>query len=445
MTRIPRLFKKGTPGYGGSAVLTGIAFFFYGSTRFCFFILLQWRYGSALVGNYNLVLSTAMPAALFITSIFNTCLPKFASEARGRDDMEEFYYIVGIIFRLLLLTAVLSAGAYYLLSDGIAAQFDVQMEDIFKWGAPVILLFCTYHFFKHMYYVLDKVKLYAAMEAAAFVLFFTSLFICLKNRTEHFMLVPMVIQLGFFSLASAVIFFPHLRKINWLRAGAAQRKKFKQRTRELFRYAVITGTGTALSSIAVHIFTIILGKCADVSSVGRFSLVRATLEPAVYLFRIMTTLNIPKISFIYGTGNLVKLVEFFREKSRKLFVLTTLLFLPAILFSPVISRVLFRNETATGAAALIALMLIRHYLQTSGVFHLNFLTATRYPLVPQVISPISLFIQFPFVPVVFAHYGLAGLGGLILVGEILRSTVIVWLGEKKLALMKNSRSNEAKS
>ena len=41
---------------------------------------------------------------------------------------------------------------------------------------------------------------------------------------------------------------------------------------------------------------------------------------------------------------------------------------------------------------LFALMLFTFFLRTVGVFHLNFLNATRYPLIPNLISPLTIFI-----------------------------------------------------
>lgn len=419
--------KSSEQGFISDTVLTGIAFVFYGGTRLGFNIIVQLVYGSAVVGNYNLVLSTAMLAPLFITSIFNIPLSKFASEARGKGKREEYLFYVGISFWMLLIAAALASLVYFVFSASIAGQFKIN-AGLFKWGAPVCLFYCVYHFFKQLYYVVNRVKLYTVVEVISSLLFFGGLYICIRNRYDDLLLVPVLVHLVFFSIVSAAVFFRDLKHLGWMRRLG----DYKNQLKELFKYSTITGLGTALTSISLHIFTIILGKCADIRSVGHFSLVRTTVEPATYLFRVMTMVNFPKIAYIYGSGEYSRLKRFVRDNFKRFLILCTLLFLPVMALSPVICRFLFKQEVTAGIVVLFALMLATMFLRTVGVFHLNFLSATRYPLIPNLISPAGIFILLPFIPLVFKHYGLAGLGGLILLGEILRSAFIITIGEKKL-------------
>jgi O-antigen/teichoic acid export membrane protein len=238
----------------------------------------------------------------------------------------------------------------------------------------------------------------------------------------------MIIHLGFFSAVSLVFFFKYLRNMFWI----SRLKEYKSRLTAFFKYSLVTGIGTALTSISLHIFTVVLGKYADIKSVGHFSLVRSTVEPANYLYRIVGMVNFPRIAYIYGSGNITSLKNFVRDNFKKFFVFASLIFLPAVLLTPYFSKLLFKEENTSGLILLFALMLLTLYLRTIGVFHLNFLSATRYPHIPNLISPAGIFIVIPFIPLVFNSYGTGGLGVLIFTAEVVRSACIITLGEKKL-------------
>ena len=409
------------------SVFTGIAFAFYGGTKFAFNLLVQIVYGSETVGNYNLVLSSAMIAPLFITSIFGIAMSKFASEARGKKDHQRFLFFVGFNFWVFLLLAAASSVIYLLFSQRIALLVKGSAH-IFVWGPPIIFLFCIYNFFRRLYYILEKIKLYTLLEVTSSILFFICLAVCLVKKLENSLLLPMIVHLGFFSAVSFFLCFKYIRQMSWL----TRFKEYKSPLAAFFKYSLITGFGTALTAISLHIFTIVLGKCADIKSVGHFSLVRSTVEPSSYLFRIVGMVNFPKIAYIYGSGNIAALKSFVKDNFKKFSIFVSLLFLPAVLLTPYFSRFLFKTENTGGLVLLFALMLLTLYLRTVGVFHLNFLSATRYPLFPNIISPVSIFIVIPFIPFVFNSFGPGGLGVLIFSAEVVRSACIILMGEKKL-------------
>lgn len=423
----PAPLKKET-GFFNNSLLTATAFAFFGSTKFGFNILVQWFYDSTYVGNYNLVISSAMIAGLVITSIFNVAVSKFASEARGKNDNEEFLFVVGFYFRMLAASAVVVSLVFYFLAETIARHVSGD-PSLFKWAPSIVFLFCFYNFFKRFYYVMDMVFLYTVIEVIAVILFFASLVICLLKKQDHLLLLPTVLHMAFFATASFILFFKHLRSNTW-------RTRFKQyigKVKALFYYSLIAGTGTAITTASMHMFAVILGYAADARSVGHYSLLRSTVEPANYLYRILTTVNFPRIAFLYGQGNIEKLKGFVRKGSRQLALLTASAFIPAAFLSPYISRFIFKTGVPEGAVLLFSLMLLALFIRTAVVFHLSFLSATRYPHIPNLISPLAMILIMPFIPMVFTHFGLAGLGWLILLAEIVRTVSIYILGEKKLS------------
>jgi O-antigen/teichoic acid export membrane protein len=420
-----------------SHLYTGIAFACFGATRFGFNILVQWVMGSETVGYYNIVLSAALMIPLFITPMFGLSMTKFASEARGRNDREEFLFVVGFNYWALIVVGIITAVVFSLSIGYMSAHFNMP-ERLFNWAPLIILLTCVYLYFKRLFFVLEKVKLYAVLEIVSAVVFFISLYICLDRGYRHYLLIPFVLQLGVFCLAAQVYFVKEVWQLHWMRHF----KSYKDRLGTMSKYAGITGIGTALTSISLHFFTLILGGVADMKSVGHFSLIRATVEPGNYLFRIITMINLPKMAYMYGKKEYLKLTKYTRENMKHFGWVISPIFLLAASISPVIAGVLFKEGHTNGQTLLLAFLILRLFSRTLGVFHVNFLSATRYPHIPNLIGPLSVFIVVPFIPIVFTNYRLAGLGALILAGELLRVSLVTVWGEKKMSELTNERLAE---
>jgi O-antigen/teichoic acid export membrane protein len=414
---------------------TGIAFAFFGATRFGFNLLVQWVMGSETVGHYNLVLSSALMISLFLLQLFGVSISKFASEAKGKGDEAEFYFVVGFNFWLMILIASLTAGCYYLLIPKIAAQFETSTT-LFYWSPAIILLTCANLFFRRLYFVVEKIKFYSVLEITAAFIFFACLYVCLMNEYRDWLLLPFIIQMGVFCSISIIVFFKQVMHLRWLKDLSL----YKNRLPFIFKYSAITGIGSALTSISMHIFTLVLGGVADITGVGHFSLVRSTVEPSTFLFRIINMVQFPKIANIYGKGDFQALRLYMQNSIRRLGKIISLGFIPFILATPYLARFLFGPNRVLGQTMLLGLMLTTFYLRTLSVCHINFLNATRYPHIPNFFGPLAIFIAIPFISPVYNLYGLGGLGVLILSAEIIRFTIVTIVGKNKMAGMEEDFS-----
>ena len=364
---------------------------------------------------------------LFLSPIFGVSTSKFASEARGKKDFREFDFVVGLNFWLFLSVSLIFSGGFFFFIPTMASQFNADIA-LFYWGPIIILFTSTYLFFKRIFFVLDKFKSYALLETITAVLFFVLLILCIHLKAYKWLLLPLVIQLGIFSTVSFFLFYKHLMHLHWIKGL----KHYREKLWDFFKYSMITGLGTALTVVSMHLFTLVLGGVADIRSVGYFALVRSTVEPANYLFRVITMVNFPKIAYIYGTGNLIRLKDYMQQNIKKFLKLISLAFIPAIFLSPFISSALFGLKHPASLSWLLASLLITYYLRTLSVFHVNFLSATRYPLIPNITGPLAVILVVPLIPVVFLHFGLEGLGILILTGELIRFTIVTVMGHNKL-------------
>jgi len=420
----------GKKSFGRAHLLTAIAFAAYGITKFSFNLVVQHFHGSVAVGNYNLVLSAALMLPLFFAPLFGVTTSKYAAEARGKNDRQDFLLVVGFNFWLLTGSAVLLGLLFYLFSPALAKWYGAAVE-LYYWGVPIIILSALYLYFKRLFFAVEQLKFYTLLEVTSALVFFISLGICLYLGFSRMLLLPLILQTAVFDAAALLFFRKDLFQRTWLR----RLRHSKVQLRAYFNYSLVTGIGSALSTVSLHIFTLVLGSEADVRSVGRFALMRSTLEPANYLFRIFNMVQLPKIAFIYGSGNMQELGRYLKEGTRKYKQLISLLFVPVILCSHFIARMLYGNQYQWPLTLLAAFMLTTVYLRTMGVFYINFLNGTRFPHIPNSAGPLTIFAAVPFIPLAYNLWGLAGLGGLILLAEIVRYAWVAVAGKKKLNLL----------
>lgn len=410
-------------------VLTAIGFAAYGLTKIAYNYFVLRRFGPETLAVNNLSLSAALLMSILISNLFATSMSRFAAEALGRQEQASFLFVVSFNLWLLLGCSALAALGFLLFSGWIAVQVGTTPESI-RIGAALVVLNTVYTYFKALSYVVQEVRQYTVLEIVSALIFFVALFFCLHWNRRDLLLLPFLLQFGFFALWSAVL----NRKVIWHVAAFRQWTKRARESAGMMRYSVITGFGTTGSMIVSHVFTLTLGHIADARAVAFFSSVSAALDPLNLVPRLLTTVTFPRIARLLGQGQTGGLVHFTRQNYRRLLVFTAVSCVGALVMAPELTTVLFGRGTHE-LLPFVRIMLLARFLPVIGVFHVSFLSGTHFPLFPNLMGPLALVVTLPLLPVGLGAAGLAGVGGVVLLSSVIRTFPTLAYGEAKLTAM----------
>lgn len=407
-------------------LLTGISLGLYGLTKIGFNVIVLKYYDSETVGIYNLAISASLLIGILVSNLFYFSISKFTSEALGKEDHDEFWFFTNLNFWVLLLTSILFATIFYLLSPWIVKQFGGNIA-LYRWSAFLIILNSLYNYFKNFSYVIDKIGRYTILEIVSSILFFTTLVVCLLNDLKDQLLLPMFIQMGLFCFYSIFANLKYLSILKWLQFY----KRFKNRIRDFIKYSLITGLGTTFSMWLTHIFTLLLGRYADARIVGYFSVINSAVDPLNFIPRVLNMVSFPRISYLYGKKDYLELYQFIKRNYKRILVLSTLLCVILLLVSSVLIEILF-NTYISENDVLLKMMIIARCFGIIAVFHIGFLSGTKYPLIPNLTGPIALVLSIPLLPLFYNELGIIGIGVVVLFSALLKGIVPIIYGEKIL-------------
>lgn len=407
-------------------VLTGISLGLYGLTKVSFNIIVLKYYNSELVGSYNLAISGALLVSILISNLFCISLTRFSSEALGKEDHGEFLFFINVNFWGLFLISLVCSAMFYALAPWIASQFGGEPSH-FRWASGIILVSNIYNYFKSFSYVIEKVLRYTILEIISSVIFFGALIMVLALKKESLLLVPMLVQLGCFSIYSIMVNWKYISNFSWL----INIRLYGKQALELLKYSLITGLGTTASMWTTHVFTLMLGKVADVRTVGYFSVVNSTADPLNFVPRVITMVSFPRVSFLYGKRDFNGLTLFIKRNYVRLLYICSAMFIGTMMFSTPISKMLF-GEHYREVDWLLRFMIISRLLPILAVFHIALLSGTNYPAIPNLTGPVSLLLCIPLIPFFYSNFGLLGMGFVVMISGFLRSLPSLLYGEHVL-------------
>jgi O-antigen/teichoic acid export membrane protein len=409
-----------------NTALTGISLGMYGLTKVGFNIVVLKAFDSELVGVYNLTISAALLVSILIYNLFCTSLTKFSGEALGKEDEREFRFVVNVNFWSLTVLSIIGALLFTIYAEWFARQMGGD-PSLYKWGGWIIVLNSVYNYFKSFSYVIEKVLRYTVLEVISSVIFFVTLAACIISREKTLLLLPYVLQLGFFCVYSLIANWKYFASTEWIRSF----KTYRAHLLKLTKYSLITGFGTSASMITGNLFTLILGRYTMPSVVGYYAVVNSTVDPLNYISRVLSMVSFPRISLLFGKRDFKTLSTFISRNFRRLLVLCLVLCVLMIIFSPLITTRLFK-ENIFENDWLLKLMIISRFILILAVFHIGVLSGTEYPSVPNITGPISIVICIPFIQLAYSAYGLIGLGLLMIVSALIRSIPSLTIGERVL-------------
>ncbi len=276
-----------------NALLTAVGLALIGLARLGFNTVALRVFGEQVSGELNVALSLGVLLSLPASTAVGATAVRYMAQARGQARPDT----LGWLYRwTLLATAVLAvlSGAVALAFRGRLAATQGIDEGLVVQAVVVALVYVAYLFFRNVLYALDRVRLYARLEVASGLAFFTSLGALAFFGQGRYLLAAFLLGQTVFCLAT-------------LRATAAElREPCAPAARlalwPLVSYSVVALVGTAASLSVRELAVFVSPSAADLGGAAHLALSMSLLAPLQFLPRMFRTVLFAHSAELDGRG-----------------------------------------------------------------------------------------------------------------------------------------------
>ena len=363
-----------------NSLYTGLALIFIGLIPFIFNFLVGRTFGTEILGSINLAISFCLIITIFITNFFGSAGNKYLAEYRGKKDLNNFLYILKIIFLGSSIILFFAAIILYLKWDYFFVKFALD-ENLL---VPIIIylfLRTLYILLRRSMYGMDLIKQYTFNEIiSAFFMLGVVTYVCYTYKPD--LLIHSYLASYFIFLILCIYtLIKHFKEITV--SMNRQNDCSKNDVMKKFsKYGLISMIGTVASTGTGYLSVIITGIYLDHSEAGVYAAVLSIVSILMFFPKLFTQVFIPEFSKLFGQGEKKKIVQIFKQASSILFLFSLVICLSLFFISKKI-LMLFGQDFASGSI-ILRIILPSIFIRMISIPSNAFLSGTKYILFPNI-------------------------------------------------------------
>ena len=384
-----------------------------GVVRLVYNMVVGKSFGAAVLGDMNLVLSSAIFFSLIATSGFGPAAAKFVSEALGRSDGELAKKVY--TFTLCMVVAVAFSLILVILLGWVIFDAGSVKDENMRYLLVLIPLYAVYVLNKRAYYGFDHVRKYLKAELIADTFFFISLAAVIFTRS--YLILPFIVMYIAYFIISMLDLRRYLTTPRMVRPAAS--------------FAVISLIGTFASSSRYHLSIILNGFFLSKEFIGYYAAAFSALSILYFVPKAVSFVIFPSFSYRFGSEKMDEVQDLLAVSSRLLLIFSTFLCGAVILLGTELLPILFNAEFSQAKLA-FQVLVIGIFFEIIAMPSVNSLSATRYVKIPNVAGVVGFLVSIGSWWFLIPNYGIEGTAVGYLAGSLTSAMISIVYSRKLL-------------
>jgi len=267
-----------------------------GLVRLVFSLLIGHVFGAAMLGHANVIVSAAVFGTLLCSpGLGQSVARQMATRGLSASDPAGRFLLVRATALHHALCVVVAVGV------GVLAPAHVGTEQIL--AIALTIAYGCYTYYKAVLYGVDLVRRYAVLELTWDALFLVSLVAVVLVGARSWVLAPMVLVYGGFSIGAHRAMLPRRRAAEPRPAAVGHATGDRPWWRAIGGFALVTTLGTASSAGFLQLSQIFAMRAGGDHGAGLFAAALSLVTPAYLLPRAISVVLFPAMARAAGRAD----------------------------------------------------------------------------------------------------------------------------------------------